>query len=108
MEEDFLLQLTRKHPNGTTWLFREDGSSSTSADEEAADERVVSESSPLHKMYDYEHRKTEAATLQNALPQASQILCVPLFEAELPCATAGCFTFTTDVTRILSAEVELG
>lgn len=108
LEEDFLLQLTRKYPNGTVWLFREDGSLSTATDEGAVDGRLVVDFDSPNKRNDYEHRNAEAATLKKALPQVRQILFAPLFEAELSRATAGCFAFTTDVTRVLSAEVELG
>jgi signal transduction histidine kinase len=108
VEEDFLLQLTRKYPIGTLWLFREDGTLSTSTDETPEEDHVVSSSALSNKNYDYEHRKGEAATLQHALPQVRQILFVPLFESELSRATAGCFAFTMDGARILSAEAELG
>ena len=108
LEEDFLLQLTRKYPIGTLWIYRKDGSLSTSTDETAEQDRVVSGSLPSHKNYDYEHRKVEAATLQHFLPRTRQILFVPLFEAELSRATAGCFAFTMDGARVLGAEAELG
>jgi signal transduction histidine kinase len=108
LDEDFLLQLTRKYPNGTIWLFREDGSLSTSTDKEAADACSVSNSGSSHKKYDFEPMKAEAATLQDAMPRARQILFVPVFDAELSRATAGCFAFTTDFTRIVPAEAELG
>jgi signal transduction histidine kinase len=108
LDENFLLQLTRKYPNGTIWLIREDGSLSTCTDEVEAGGGWISDTAPSSKKYDYEHRKAEAAALQNALPQARQILFVPLFEAELSRAQAGCLSFTTDVTRVLSAEAELG
>jgi signal transduction histidine kinase len=108
LEEDFLLQLTRKYPSGTIWLFRENGSLSTPTDDEVIDGRLVMESaSPTKRNHD-EHRKAEAAALRSALPQARQILFAPLFEAELSRATAGCLAFTTDVTRILSPRAELG
>lgn len=108
LEEDFLLQLTRKYPNGTIWLFREDDSLSTSTDEGACDRPSASESASPSKRNECEHREAEVATLKKGFPQVRQILFVPLFEAELSRATAGCFAFTTDVTRILSAEAELG
>ena len=106
--EDFLLQLTRKYPSGTIWLFREDDKLSTFTDEGGRDRHSASQTASPSKRNGYEHRKVEAATLKNALPQVRQILFVPLFEAELSRATAGCFAFTTDTTRILSAEAELG
>jgi His Kinase A (phospho-acceptor) domain len=105
LEEDFLLQLTRKYPSGAIWLYRGDGSLSTSTDGGAIDGRLVVE---YPSSNNYEHRKAEAATLKNALPRARRILFAPLLEAELSRATTGCFAFTTEVTRILSAEAELG
>jgi signal transduction histidine kinase len=108
LEEDFLFQLTRKYPAGTLWLFRDDGSLSTSTDEDAADSEEVFEAGSPKKRFSYEDRKAEARVLKAALPQVRQILFVPLFETELSHATAGCFAYTTDVTRTLSAEAELG
>lgn len=108
LEEDFLLQLTRKYPNGTVWLFEEDGSLSASTDEKTADSLIVPDSALPKKNYDYKHRKSEALTLREALPQVRRILFVPLFEAELSRATSGCLAFTSDKSRTLSPEAELG
>ena len=110
LERDFLLQLTRKYSSGTIWLFRGDSSLSALPDDEVIDGGLVVESasSTKSKRNNDEHRKAEVATLKSALPQARQILFAPLFEAGLSRAIAGCFAFTTDDTRILSAKAELG
>jgi signal transduction histidine kinase len=107
-EEEFLLQLTRKYPNGTVWLFREDGLLSTPTADEVIDGRLVVETLSPIKRNDDEQRKAEAGTLKKALPQARQIIFAPLFEAELSRSIAGCLAFTTDATRILSPTAELG
>jgi signal transduction histidine kinase len=108
LEEDFLLQLTKTYPNGTIWLFREDGSLSTSTDNVDASRPFPRRSGEPKKADSYERRKAEAATLRIALPKARQIVFAPLFEAELARATAGCFAYTEEAVRILSAENELG
>jgi hypothetical protein len=74
---------------------------STRFDEKAAGGPVHSSHASSRNQFDYEYRKGEAEMLRKAFLQARQILFVPLFEAELSHATAGCFAFATDLTRLL-------
>jgi hypothetical protein len=108
MPEDFLLRLTMRYPRGIVWLFGKDGSLSTTFDEESAGKPSDPSHAPSLQRHDCDDGTEEAPMLQKAFPRARKVLFVPLFEAEQSHATAGCFAFTTAVTRTPSVDSQLG
>jgi signal transduction histidine kinase/CheY-like chemotaxis protein len=98
LENTFLNQLSRRYPKGRLWSFHRDGSLSTSDEEQSVGAR---------RKYNQTSRALEASKLKAYFPDASQVMFVPLWNANSLQWFAGCFSWTPQSTRVFSRAVDL-
>ncbi|KAJ5524175.1 hypothetical protein N7494_010825 [Penicillium frequentans] len=98
LDNAFLNKLSRRYPKGRLWSFHRDGSLSTSDEEQSVG---------ASRKYNQTSRATEADKLKGYFPEASQVMFVPLWNANNPQWFAGCFSWTPQSTRVFSRAVDL-
>ncbi|KAJ6044062.1 uncharacterized protein N7446_002259 [Penicillium canescens] len=98
LENAFLNQLSSRYPKGRLWSFHRDGSLSTSDEEQSVG---------ASRKYNQTSRALEASKLKAYFPDASQVMFVPLWNANTLQWFAGCFSWTPQSTRIFSRAVDL-
>ncbi|KAJ5748614.1 uncharacterized protein N7511_010310 [Penicillium nucicola] len=98
LDNAFLNQLSRRYPKGRLWSFHRDGSLSTSDEEQSVG---------ASRKYNLTSRALEAKTLKAFFPDATQVMFVPLWNATSLQWFAGCFSWTTQSTRVFSRDIDL-
>jgi signal transduction histidine kinase/CheY-like chemotaxis protein len=98
LDNVFLNQLSRRYPKGRLWSFHLDGSLSTSDEEQSVG---------AARKYNQTSRALEASKLRSYFPDASQVMFVPLWNANTLQWFAGCFSWTPQSTRVFSRAVDL-
>ncbi|OQD87077.1 hypothetical protein PENANT_c006G04209 [Penicillium antarcticum] len=98
LDNVFLNQLSRRYPKGRLWSFHRDGSLSTSDEEQSVG---------ASRRYNQTSRALEASKLRAFFPDASQVMFVPLWNANKLQWFAGCFSWTPQSTRVFSRAVDL-
>ncbi|KAJ5649324.1 uncharacterized protein N7484_003047 [Penicillium longicatenatum] len=98
LENAFLAQLSRRYPKGRLWSFHRDGSLSTSDEEQSVG---------ASRKYNQSSRALEASKLKAYFPDATQVMFVPLWNATNAQWFAGCFSWTSQPTRVFSRAVDL-
>lgn len=98
LDNDFLNQLTVRYPKGRLWSFHNDGTLTTSDEEQS-----VSASRKQRN----KSRASETSKLNTYFPDACQVMFVPLWNAINSQWFAGCFCWTPQPTRIFNRAVDL-
>lgn len=98
LDNDFLNQLTGRYPKGRLWSFHNDGTLTTSDEEQS-----ISASRKQRN----KSRASETSKLNTYFPDACQVMFVPLWNAINSQWFAGCFCWTPQPTRIFSRAVDL-
>lgn len=109
--EKALVTLLRRYPRGKLWTFDSDGAVSSSSEEEVFKPLTHD---PIQRGKDLRRRqlrsakaKSDAKFLLRHFPGVRQLLFVPLWDAGRSRWLSGCFTWSTEPTRILSRQNEL-
>lgn len=103
IDQDILHGLFKRHPQGKIWVMENGAVASSSEDDSRGND--IHATSPSHRKRSH-HRR--GSILTNLLPEARQILFVPLWDAEASRWASGCFMWSTSETRIFSTALDLG
>ncbi|KAJ5117189.1 hypothetical protein N7448_004132 [Penicillium atrosanguineum] len=98
LDNDFITQLTVRYPRGRLWSFHNDGTLTTSDEEQS-----ISASRKQRNR----SRVSESSKLNKFFPDACQVMFVPLWNATNSQWFAGCFCWTPQPTRIFNRAVDL-
>lgn len=105
LEEEFLLELASKYPQGTLWSFEETGILFPAYEDSSVDS--LDQRNGRKSASTRSRRETEAHILRQHFPGVRQMLFVPLYDLNLGRSTAGCFAFSNRSFRVFAEESEL-
>lgn len=105
--QKFLTKLMRRYPKGRLWSFHSDGSPFTSDDNRSDLASVFPETSKTSKRVSRNRKQKEARLLRQYIPNASQIMFVPLWNAAEANWAAGCLCWNANETNVFSSALEL-
>ena len=105
LSEDLLQSFLQRYPRGKLWSFDEDGSLSSSEEDNALPR-------DRHKILDSRSNRSktkrmEADLLQMHFPNVRQLLFAPLWDSSTARWFSGCFVWGTSPRQVFSEEAEL-